>query len=92
LEESFGGRKIIFVKSMLATKVMIFKIFSQKMAEICIFFTQNTTKLCNVNKEKNSIFFAENLQKSPKLVIKILTPELQAIRQQFQHQEPVYSL
>jgi hypothetical protein len=58
---------------------MIFEIFSQKMANILEFLTQNKAKLCKnliitMAFEKNGNFFSENWQKSPKLVIITSTP------------------
>jgi hypothetical protein len=57
---------------------MIFKIFSPKnSAKKLAFLTQNKAKLCKYNIgffEKNANFFAENCQKSQKIVIITSTP------------------
>jgi hypothetical protein len=59
---------------------MIFELFSpKKSAKQLAFLTQNKAKLCKILIitlvfEKNAIFFAENCQKSPKIVIITLTP------------------
>jgi hypothetical protein len=62
------------------TDVMIFKIFSPKnSAKKLAFLTQNKGKLCKILIitlvfEKNANFFAENCQKSQKIVIITSTP------------------
>jgi hypothetical protein len=62
------------------TDVMIFKIFSPKnIAKKLAFLTQNKAKLCKILIiklvfEKNANFFAENWQKSLKIVIIISIP------------------
>jgi hypothetical protein len=62
------------------TDVMILKIFSPKnFAKKLAFFTQNKTKLCKnffitLVFEKNANYFAENCQKSQKIVIITSTP------------------
>jgi hypothetical protein len=59
---------------------MIFKIFSPKnSAKKLAFLTQNQAKICKILIitlvfEKNANFFAENWQKSPKIVIITSTP------------------
>jgi hypothetical protein len=59
---------------------MIFKIFSPiKIAKKLAFLTQNKAKLCNILIitlvfEKNANFFAENWQKSQKIMIITSTP------------------
>jgi hypothetical protein len=64
------------------TDVMILKIFSLKnFAKILAFLTQNKAKLCKiliitVIFEKNANFFAENGQKSQKIVNITSTPDL----------------
>jgi hypothetical protein len=64
------------------TDVMIFKIFSPKnSAKKSAFLTQNKAKLyknfiITLVFEKNANFFAENLQKSQKIVIITSTPGL----------------
>jgi hypothetical protein len=63
------------------TDVMIFKIFSPKnSAKKIAFLTQNKSKLCKILIitlvfEKNADFFAENCQKSQKIVIITSTPD-----------------
>jgi hypothetical protein len=60
---------------------MIFKIFSPKNSvKKLAFLTENKAKLCKLLIiallfEKNAIFFAENCQKSQKIVIITLTPD-----------------
>jgi hypothetical protein len=60
---------------------MIFKIFSPKiLAKKLAFLTQNKAKLCKnviitLVFEKNANFFAENCQKSQKIVIITSTPD-----------------
>jgi hypothetical protein len=62
------------------TDVMIFKIFSAKnSAKKWAFLTQNKAKLCKILIivlvfDKNANFFAENCQKSQKIVIITSTP------------------
>jgi hypothetical protein len=62
------------------TDVMILEIFSlKKIAKKMVFFTQNKAKLCKIMIitlvfEKNANFFAENCQKSQKIVIITSTP------------------
>jgi hypothetical protein len=62
------------------TDVMIFKIFSPKnSAKKLTFLTQNKAKFCKILIitlvfEKNANFFAENCQKSQKIVIITSTP------------------
>jgi hypothetical protein len=64
------------------TDVMIFKIFLlKKIVKKLAFLTQNKAKLCNffiitLDFEKNANFFAENWQKSQKIVIITSTPGL----------------
>jgi hypothetical protein len=64
------------------TDVMIFKIFSPKnSAKKLAFLTQNKAKLCKILIitlifEKNAKIFAENWQKSQKIVIITSTPAL----------------
>jgi hypothetical protein len=59
---------------------MIFKIFSPKYsAKKLAFLTRDKAKICKILIitlvfEKNANFFAENCQKSPKIVIITLTP------------------
>jgi hypothetical protein len=59
---------------------MILKIFSpKKLAEKLAFLTRNKAKLCKkliitLVFEKNANFFAENVRKSPKIVIITSTP------------------
>jgi hypothetical protein len=59
---------------------MILKYFSpEKIAKKLAFLTQSKAKLCKILIitlvfEKNAIFFAENWQKSPKIVIITSTP------------------
>jgi hypothetical protein len=61
---------------------MIFKIFSQKnLAKILAFFAQATASFCKnviitLVFEKNANFFAENWQKSQKIVIITSTPDM----------------
>jgi hypothetical protein len=63
------------------TDVMIFEIFSpNNSAKKLAFLTQNKAKLCKTLIttsvfEKNANFFAENCQKSQKIVIITLTPD-----------------
>jgi hypothetical protein len=60
---------------------MILKIFSQKkIAKKLAFLTQNKAKSCKfliitLDFEKNAIYFAENWQKSQKIVIITSTPD-----------------
>jgi hypothetical protein len=60
---------------------MIFKIFSpKKLAKKLAFLTQNRAKLCKILIitlvfKKNAKFFAENCQKSQKIVIITSTPD-----------------
>jgi hypothetical protein len=60
---------------------MIFLIFSPKnLAKIFAFFAQTTATFCkncdhNIGFEKNANFFAENWQKSQKIVIITSTPD-----------------
>jgi hypothetical protein len=61
------------------TDVMIVKIFLPKKFRKRAFFTQNKAKLCKILIitlvfEKNAIFFAENWQKSQKIMIITSTP------------------
>jgi hypothetical protein len=63
------------------TDVMILKIFSpKKLAIILVFFCSNSCYFLQkfdhniMVYEKNANFFAENLQKSPKIVIKTSIP------------------
>jgi hypothetical protein len=65
---------------------MILKIFSPKnSAKKLAFWTQNKAKLCKILIitlvfEKNANFFAENRQKSQKIVIITSTPGLISVR------------
>jgi hypothetical protein len=69
-----------FVTNSSGTDVMILKIFSPKIsAKKLAFLTQNKAKICEILIitlvfEKNANFFAENCQKSQKIVIITLTP------------------
>jgi hypothetical protein len=60
---------------------MIFKnIFAKKIAKKFAFLTQSKAKLCKILIitmvfEKNAVFFAENWQKSQKIVIVTSTPD-----------------
>jgi hypothetical protein len=62
------------------TDVIIFKIFSpKKIAKKLAFLTQNKAKICKILIitlvfEKNANFFAENWQKTHKIVIITSTP------------------
>jgi hypothetical protein len=62
------------------TDVMVLKLFSPKnLAKILAFFAQTTVTFCKkliitLVFEKNVVFFAENLQKSQKIVIITSTP------------------
>jgi hypothetical protein len=66
------------------TIVMIFKIFSPKnLAKILAFYAQTTASFCKnliitLVFEKNANFFAENCQKSQRIVIITSTPENQS--------------
>jgi hypothetical protein len=68
-------------RSVPGTDVVILKIFSPKnFAKRLAFFAQNKAKLCKnyiitLVFEKNANFFAENWQKSQKIVIITSTPE-----------------
>jgi hypothetical protein len=74
----WGLRKGKFLKNgqCPGTDVMILKIFSTKnLAKILAFFAQTTASFCkNLVLEKNANFFAENWQKSQKIVIMTSTP------------------
>jgi hypothetical protein len=77
------------------TDVLIFKIFSPKNSEKKLaFLTQNKAKLCKILIitlvfEKNANFFAENWQKSQKIVIITSTPGTDSTKQYGQKLEVV---
>jgi hypothetical protein len=79
LEGKLRGKKKTSVGS--GTDFMILKIFSpKKIAKKWAFLTENTAKLCEILIitlvfEKNANFFAENWQKSQKIVIITSTPD-----------------
>jgi hypothetical protein len=79
-----GRQQSCFRLNSPGTDVMIFKIFSPKnLAKILAFFSQTTATFCRnliitLVFEKNAKFFAENWQKSQKIVIITSTPELLA--------------
>jgi hypothetical protein len=58
-------------------------IFAEKNAKKLAFLTQNKAKLCKfliitLDFEKNAIFFAENWQKSQKIVITTSNPDIKS--------------